>query len=566
MADIYKKLSEERKLLQEQGEIPMWYTTSGWQLFKEKYQYEGQTVKQAYYRIARQAASHLVQYGLDSEEWSEKFFQLFWKGWLSPSTPVLSNMGTHKGLPVSCSGGVVPDSVYGFYESYLEAAILTKNGFGTSGYLGSIRPRGSKISTGGKSSGVKPVIKHFVQDMQTITQGTQRRGAFASYIEIEHADFDEVADLIQHEPDDLNIGWVVSDKFTKKLQKGNKEATRRYKKAMKIKMMTGKGYFFFKDKANRQTPKMYKDHGLEVKASNLCAEIVLHSDQDHSFTCVLSSMNLAWYDDWKDTDAPFVATIFLDCVAEDFLVKARTIKGLEKVVRFTEKSRALGLGVCGFHTYTQSKLWAFEGFDTHLWNIEAFKNISEKALAASQWMSTVMGEPEWCKGYGTRNSHNMALMPTKATALLQGGISEGINPDPAMVFTQATAGGEMDRISPAFLTLMKNKGQYNKKTIKSVVEKNGSVQHLDWLTDEEKLAFRTAFEIDQKSVLRLASTRQKYIDQGQSLNLFFAADEDEGYISEVHQQAFMDENILSLYYIYTLAGVQAAKSECLSCM
>lgn len=297
-----------------------------------------------------------------------------------------------------------------------------------------------------------------------------------------------------------------------------------------------------------------------------CAEIVLHSDQDHSFTCVLSSMNLAWYDDWKDTDAPFVATIFLDCVAEDFLVKARTIKGLEKVVRFTEKSRALGLGVCGFHTYTQSKLWPFEGFDTHLWNIEVFKNISEKALAASQWMSTVMGEPEWCKGYGTRNSHNMALMPTKATALLQGGISEGINPDPAMVFTQATAGGEMDRISPAFLTIMKNKGQYNKKTIKSVVEKNGSVQHLDWLTDEEKLAFRTAFEIDQKTVLRLASTRQKYIDQGQSLNLFFSADEDEGYISEVHQQAFMDENILSLYYIYTLAGVQAAKSECLSCM
>lgn len=466
----------------------------------------------------------------------------------------------------NCSGGVVPDSVYGFYESYLEAAILTKNGFGTSGYLGNIRPRGSKISAGGKSSGVKPVIKHFVQDMQTITQGTQRRGAFASYIEIDHADFDEVADLIQHEPDDLNIGWIVTDKFTKKLQKGNKEASRRYKKAMKIKMMTGKGYFFFKDKANRQTPKMYKDHGLKVEASNLCAEIVLHSDQDHSFTCVLSSMNLAWYDDWKDTDAPYIATIFLDCVAEDFIVKAKTIRGLEKVVRFTEKSRALGLGVCGFHTYTQSKLWAFEGFDTHLWNIEVFKNISEKALAASQWMATTMGEPEWCKGYGTRNSHNMALMPTKATALLQGGISEGINPDPAMVFTQATAGGEMDRISPAFLTLLKSKDQYNKKTIKSIVTKNGSVQHLDWLTDEEKLAFRTAFEIDQKTVLRLASTRQKYIDQGQSLNLFFSADEDEGYISEVHQQAFMDENILSLYYIYTLAGVQAAKSECLSCM
>ena len=414
MADLYKKLSEERKLLQDQGEIPMWYTTSGWQLFKDKYQFQNQTVKQTFRRISDAAAKHLTQHGLDADEWSEKFFQLFWKGWLSPATPVLSNMGTDKGLTVSCSGSVVPDSVYGFYESYLEAAMLTKNGFGTSGYLGNIRPRGSKISTGGKSSGVKPVIKHFVQDMQTVTQGTQRRGAFASYIEIDHADFDEVADLIQHEPDDLNIGWIVSDKFIKKLQKGNKEATRRYKKVMKTKMLTGKGYFFFSDKANRHAPKIYKDQNLKIEASNLCSEIFLHSDENHTFTCVLSSMNLVWYDDWKDTDAPFVATVFLDCVAEEFIQSAKSIKGLEKAVRFTEKGRALGLGVCGFHTYTQQKGWAFEGFDTHLWNIEAFKNISEKALSASQWMATVMGEPEWCKGYGTRNTHNMAIAPTKS--------------------------------------------------------------------------------------------------------------------------------------------------------
>jgi ribonucleoside-diphosphate reductase alpha chain len=277
-------------------------------------------------------------------------------------------------------------------------------------------------------------------------------------------------------------------------------------------------------------------------------------------------MNLAWYDDWKDTDAPYIATVFLDCVAEEFIQSAQHIKGLEKAVRFTQKGRSLGLGACGFHTYTQQKGWAFEGFDTHLWNIEAFKNISEKALAASQWMATVMGEPEWCKGYGTRNTHNMAIAPTKSTAAIMGGVSEGINPDPAMVFTQSTAGGEMDRITPEFLKIMKLKEQYNKKTIKSIVEKNGSVQHLSWLTDEEKLAFRTAFEMDQKAILRLASARQKFIDQGQSLNLFFAANEDEARISEIHQQAFMDENILSLYYIYTLAGVQAAKSECLACM
>lgn len=565
MADIYKKLSAERKELQEKGEIPMWYTTAGWQLFKEKYQYQNQTVKETFYRIAKQASRHLAQYDLDVDVWTEKFFQLFWKGWLSPSTPVLANMGTDKGMSVSCSGGYVDDSVIGFYDAYKEAAILTKNGFGTSGYLGAIRPRGTKISRGGKASGVKPVLRHFVYDMQTITQGTQRRGAYAGYIEIDHGDFDEVCDLIQHEPDDLNVGWIVTDKYIKKLNKGNKEAIRRYKKALKTKMVTGKGYFFFRDKANRLSPKMYKDLNLDIKASNLCAEIMLHSDVDHTFTCVLSSMNLFLYDEWKDTDAVFDATVFLDCVAEEFIQAGKEVRGIENAVRFTEKGRALGLGACGLHSYTQQKGWAFEGFETHMWNIEAFTLLQNESYRASKWMAGVMGEPEWCVGYGMRNTHTMAVAPTKSTALLMGGVSEGINPDPAMVFTQSTAGGEVDRINPVFLEVMKAKGKFDKKAIKSIVEKNGSVQHLDWLTDEEKLTFRTAFEIDQKAVLRLASARATRIDQGQSLNLFFSADEDEEYISEVHQQAFMDENIKSLYYIYTLAGVQAAKNECLAC-
>lgn len=565
MADLYKKLSEERKLLQEAGDMPLWYSTAGWQLFKEKYQYEGQTVKQSYLRIATQASKHLAQYGLDVDIWTDKFFQLFWKGWLSPSTPVLSNMGTSRGLPVSCSGGYVDDSIYGFYDAYKEAAMLTKYGFGTSGYLGDIRPRGTKISVGGKASGIKPVIRHFVNDMQSVTQGTQRRGAFAAYVEIDHGDFDETCDLIMHEPDDLNIGWIITDNYIKKLNRGNKEAIRRYKKAMKAKMVTGKGYFFFKDKANRKAPKMYKDLNLDIKASNLCAEIALHSDADHTFTCVLSSMNLAYYDDWKDTDAVFVATVFLDCVAADFIEQAEDIKGLEKAIRFTKKGRALGLGACGFHTYTQSKLWSFEGFETHLWNSEAFALLDSESKKASRWMAELMGEPEWCKGYGVRNTHTIAIAPTKSTALIMGGVSEGINPDPAMVYTQSTAGGEVDRINPTLLNVMKAKNKFNKKNIKDVTDKNGSVQHVDWLTDDEKLVFRTAFEIDQTAILRLASTRAKYIDQGQSLNLFFAADESEEYISAIHKQAFMDENITSLYYIYTLAGVQAAKNECLAC-
>lgn len=414
MVDLYKKLSKERKELQESGEVPEWFTTAGWQLFKDKYQYQGQSYKGTCERIAKCAAKHVAKHGLDVQEWETKFYNLLWKGWLSPSTPVLSNMGTSKGMNVSCSGTYVSDSVYGFYDSFKENAILTKHGFGTSGYLSDIRPRGSKIATGGKASGITPVLKHFVFDMQTITQGTQRRGAFAGYIDIEHKDFYEIADLIQHEPDDLNIGWIVKDKFIKKLQNGDKEANNRFKKAMKSKLLTGKGYFFFVDKVNRNRPKMYKDKNLDVKASNLCCEVFLHSSEEYSFSCVLSAMNLYWYDDWKDTTAVFDATVFLDCVAEEFITLAENIKGLEKTVDFTRKGRALGLGVCGFHTYLQEKRWPFEGLEAHTWNNQVFKHIRTEADKASKWMATVMGEPEWCAGYGVRNTHLMALMPTKA--------------------------------------------------------------------------------------------------------------------------------------------------------
>ena len=248
----------------------------------------------------------------------------------------------------------------------------------------------------------------------SVCGNTQRRGAYAGYIEIDHGDFDEVCDLIQHEPDDLNVGWIVTDKYIKKLNKGNKEAIRRYKKALKTKMVTGKGYFFFRDKANRLSPKMYKDLNLDVKASNLCAEIMLHSDVDHTFTCVLSSMNLFLYDEWKDTDAVFDATVFLDCVAEEFIQAGKEVRGIENAVRFTEKGRALGLGACGLHSYTQQKGWAFEGFETHMWNIEAFTLLQNESYRASKWMAGVMGEPEWCVGYGMRNTHTMAVAPTKS--------------------------------------------------------------------------------------------------------------------------------------------------------
>jgi ribonucleoside-diphosphate reductase alpha chain len=560
---IYEQLSEERKQLQAEGLVPEWYTTAGWQMFKDKYMYETTHVRGQFQRIADTAASHLPETMQPLAR--EKFMWLLWDGILSPSTPVLANTGTNRGMSVSCSGGKIGDSVYDFYKHKLEVAMLTKNGFGTSGYLGGIRPRGSKISTGGKASGVLDVFTGIIDDMRKIAQGTARRGAYAGYLEADHGDFDEVCDFIYNNPDDANIGWVITDEFIDRLEQGDADTHRRFRKMLKLKMVHGKGYFFFVDKANRHRPEMYVKHNLFINNSNLCSEIMLFNDEDHTFTCVLSSMNVAKYDEWKDTDAVYWATIFLDCIAEDFIKKARNVPGLEAAVRFTEKGRALGLGQCGFHTYLQQNMIAFESFEAHMKNLEIAKHIHDESLRASQFMAVELGEPEWCKGFGVRNTHRIAIAPTKSTANLMGGVSEGINPDPAYVYTASGAAGEMDRINPVLLKLMKERGVYNKRTVADIADKQGSVQHVTWLNDEEKKVFKTAFEIDMMAVIRMASARGRYVDQWQSVNLFFAAEEDEAYIAYIHQQAFLDPNMLALYYIYTMSGIQAAKGECEAC-
>jgi ribonucleoside-diphosphate reductase alpha chain len=569
MSSIYKKLSEERKQLQAVGEVPEWYTTGGYQMFMEKYTLPGQTLKERYWQVAETAGNLADElYGdskADGSSWAEDFFDIIWRGWLSPSTPVLANLGTGRGMPVSCSGGVVGDSVHGFYSSRHETAMLTKYGFGTSAYMGEIRPRGSEISAGGKASGSLPVFLGFVQDMRDVSQGNVRRGSWAGYLEVDHGDFHEVADHLLNNPDDFNIGWIIPNSFIEKLGKGDKESISRYQKIMKIRKITGKGYMYFVDKVNDQSPAMYKDKDMKVKASNLCSEIALFSDEDHTFTCVLSSMNLRFYDDWKDTNAVELAIIFLDCVAEAFLRQAKDIPGFEKAIRFTEKSRALGLGTMGFHTYLQDRMIALESAEAHMINNSIYKGIRMQAEKASEWMASVAGEPDWCKGYGRRNTHLIAIAPNMSTALICGGVSQGIEPVAANVFNQNTSAGEIQRVNPSLLKVMRERGVYNKETINQLIDARGSILGVDWLTDEEKLVFRTAFEVDQMALLRLASARQRYIDQGQSLNLFFAAEEDPKYISQIHRAAAEDPNIKALYYMRSQAGIQAAKDECIAC-
>jgi ribonucleoside-diphosphate reductase alpha chain len=568
LTSIIEKLSKERKELQAQGELPDWLTTQAWQLLKDKYLWNTNSLKDTFRRIARTLAKHAKtkpEWWLTTDTWEDKFFDVLWKGHLAASTPVLSNTGTTKGCPVSCSGNYVHDSIHGFYDARKEVAILTKNGFGTSSYLGDIRARGSKIASGGKASGVLPVFKGFVQDMRDVAQGTSRRGAWAGYLEIDHDDFYELVDHVYHYPDDANVGFIYSDAFIERLKNGDKDATERYQRHMKLRAVTGKGYFMFSDKVNRLNPPMYRDKGIEVKASQLCSEVLLYSGQDMTYTCVLSSLNLTKWDEWKDTDCVFVSTVFLDCVAQEFIELGRNIVGLEKAVLFTEKSRALGLGALGMHSLFQSKMLPFESMEAHLLNLDIFEHIQKEAEKASEWMAKEWGEPEWCKGYGKRATHLMAIAPNTSSALICGGVSQGIEPIVANVYTQNSAGGELERMNPTLIGIMKERGVYDEDHIHDVAVNNGSVQHVDWLTPIEKQVFKTAYEIDQKAIVRLANARSQFIDQGTSLNLFFDADEDEAYISEVHKEAILSPYIKTLYYMRSKAGVSASKGECVAC-
>ncbi len=560
-AITYDALSKERKRMQEADTIPAHWSTASWQLFKEKYLYQAANPREQYQRIAKTLACHTP----DPSLWAEKFFDIMWKGWLSPSTPILSNTGTNRGLPVSCAGVYFPDSIDGIYKAKREVALLTKHGFGTAGYMGDIRPRGAAISIGGKSMGVLPVIEGLEQDMTYVAQGTTRRGAFAAYLPVSHGDFHEVVDYLAAHDDGVNIGWNWYDADTMAIMDGCEETDLRYCKINKTRMQTGKGYMYFPDKVNRNRPAMYKDLGLYVKAAQLCNEISLTNDEEHTYTCVLASMNGLFYHEWKNTDAVFIATVFLDCVAQEFIERAKNIPGLEKAVRFTKKSRALGLGLCGLHSLYMDQFITFDSLEATFLNNEIFKHLNEESLRASQWIASVYGEPEWCKGYGVANTHRLSVAPTKSTALIMGGVTEGINTEDGMVKTQRTSAGEVDRVNPQFLAYLKANGLYTKARIREVREAMGSCQRVDWLSPEAKAVFKTGFEIDPYAQINQASQRGHWLCQWQSFNLFLSSDEKEEVISDVMWRIVEDERMHGVYYTYGMAGVQASNGECQAC-
>lgn len=557
-----RNFGKERKELQKQGLAPNWLTTQGYQLLATKYLNEGsKSPADQYRRIAKTLSQYVgdnypdwwdeIEYW-KGKSWEDAFYSILWDGYLSPSTPVLSNTGTDLGQSVSCSGTYVGDSVYDFYESRLQNALLSKEGFGTSTYLGDIRPRGSAMK-GGEASGAQPVAEMFVDDSKKISQGSTRRGATAWYYPIDGGDFNELVHYLETDTDGNNGGWCLTDAFKERLESGDKDAIKRWGQMLTCKTSVGSGYQFFVDKAKRQRPQAYINNNLDVKASQLCTEITLFSDQQHTYTCVLGSENLRlWFS--RPPMLSFVNTVFLDCVCEDFIQKAKDLKGIEKAIRFTEKGRALGLGSMAFHTLLLDNKIVYGSLESKLLNHEIYSTVQDESTQASQWLATLFGEPEWCKGTGVRNTHLTAIAPNKSTALILGGVSEGINPQPAFVFTQSTPSGEVVRIDPSFLELLKEKGLYvneddleTKKLLSDISGHKGSIQHRPEFTADEKAVFRTAFEINMYDHIDLVDYRQKFVCQAQSCNLFIANATGKD-ISKIYFYAYAKPNIVSLYY------------------
>ena len=573
----YERLSHQRKQLQKSGLAPEWMSTAGYQLLTENnYPDVAETPRDMYTRIAKRAAE-LTEFEIPGylgyETWFDAFYDVLWKGHVSPSTPVLTNMGNSRGHPIACSGTHIGDSIREFYLARTEIAQLTQRGYGTSWGLDAVRHRGAPISKGGTANGIMQPAKGVVDDMRDVSQGNSRRGSIGQYLDVLHPDFDEVADQILADDIGWNIGWNITDEYKHLFRTDVERADYIWKRLLRTKMTKGKGYWFFLDKVNRARPQMYIDRGFYVKHSNLCAEIALMNDKDHSFTCVLSSMNASKYDEWRDTYAIQIATFLLDAIISDMLIKAKQEEGFERIIAFTEKSRAIGLGQLGQSTYFQKKNWAFGDFQAIQFNQILMKEMDKETLAASKLLAREVGEPEWMEGYGERFSHRLALPPTKSTAVIMGGISEGIAPVFANVFEQDTAGGMVYRINPELLPIMKEREEYTPETMQRIAEAQGSVQGEDWLDDHEKRVFRTAFEQNQETILLKGSHRQKIMSeggggQGQSLNIFITAEEDEREISRLHNIAFEDEYIHSLYYIYSTneeSTYQVDKSECVAC-
>ena len=498
-----------------------WLNEESEQILNRGYLLYGETAQGAIERVATAASKRLYK-----PELKEPFIELIENGWMSLSSPIWANMGTERGLPISCFNVHVPDYIEGITHKLGEVIMQTKIGGGTSGYFGELRGRGSAVTDNGRSSGAVSFMKLFDTAMDTISQGGVRRGAFAAYLDIDHPDILEFLSIksIGNPLQNLFFGVNISDYWMQEMIDGDAEKREIWAKVLESRQEKGLPYLFFTDNVNRNKPQVYKDKGMQINASNLCSEILLPSNFDESFICCLSSMNLELYDEWKDTNAVQLATFFLDAVLQEFIVKTEDNYYLKSANSFAKNHRALGLGVLGWHSYLQKNNIPFEGFEAKQLTSKIFKHIQDEAEKATVELAKIYGEPKLLEGYGRRNSTLLAIAPTTSSSAILGQTSAGIEPFSSNYYKAGLAKGNFMRKNKYLKKLLEEKEIDNEDTWRSIMLNHGSVQHLSELSPEEKQVFKTFKEISQLEIIQQAAIRQKYVDQSQSLNLNIPAD------------------------------------------
>lgn len=552
-----------------------WLNENSRKFLAKGYLKEGQSAEERVRFIADRAEEILAIDGF-----ADKFYGYMSKGFYSLSTPVWTNFGLHKGLPISCFGSYLGDDMGQILYTQAEVGMMSKYGGGTSGYFGTLRPRGAPITDNGVSSGAVHFMRLFEAMVNVVSQGSTRRGHFSPYLPIDHPDCEEFLDIgIEGNPiQELTHAVTVTDAWMKEMIAGDSKKRALWAKVLQRRSQMGYPYIFFTDTVNKNTVDVYKDKNLRIHASNLCSEVLLPSSEEWSFVCDLSSMNLLHYDEWKDTDAVETLVFFLDAVMTDFIQKLEELRDsdntekntaflfMERSYNFAVAHRALGVGVLGWHSLLQSKMLPFESMEAARLNVRIFQCIKEKAYAASKQLAEIFGEPTVLKGYGRRNATLCAIAPTTSSAFILGQVSQSIEPIWSNCYVKDIDKMKVTIKNPFLEKFLETKGKNDKETWRSIRDNDGSVQHLSFLSQEEKDVFKTFAEIDQYTVVGQAAVRQLYIDQGQSLNLMINPKTPTKDVNALYIEAWK-QGVKTLYYQHSMNAAQTLnrKKLCINC-
>jgi len=549
--------------VREQHKKPFYWLNEDSKAFlREGYLIEGVEPKERVRQIAENAEEILDEAGF-----ADRFYDYMSSGFYSLASPIWANFGLDRGLPISCFGSYMEDNMESILYTHAEVGEMTKLGGGTSGYFGDIRPRGSPITNNGKSNGSYSFTELFDTAINVVSQGETRRGQFAGYIDVEHDDLEEWLNIkTEGDPiQDIFYGVIIGDEWFEEMVDGDEEKRETWAKIIETRINIGVPYIIFRDNMNEGKPQVYKDKDYDINASNLCTEIALPATPDESFVCCLSSMNALHYDEWKDTDAVETLTRFLDAVMEEFVQKADGTQFMDRAVRFAKRHRAIGIGVLGWHSYLQSNMIPFDSMEAMQKNEEIFRTIRESSYEASEALADKFGEPAVLEGYGRRNTTTMSVAPTKSSSVILGQVSPSIEPLKSNYFVRDGAKLKSTQKNRFLQAILKERGKDEREVWDSIANKDGSVQHLDCLTDEQKEVFKTFAEIPQLAIINQAAQRQKHIDQAQSLNV--SIDPSEVSVKEINQLYIeaWKKGVKSLYYQHSVNAAQKFSRDILEC-